>query len=312
MGADELFDAIVIGAGPAGLTAALYLARYRRRTLVLHDGTSRALRIPRSHNVAGFPDGVTGPELIARMTEHAARYGASFETVHIDSVRREAGAFELSGDGRAWRSRALILATGVALNEVALDPDAHQLAIEAGVLRYCPICDGFEASDKTIGVLGCGANGAAEALFLRQYSPQITLMPLVASELTSAQIQELTEAGVTVERGALQGLAWDLSRIAVALEGRAAELSFGVLYPALGCAPRTELAAQLGVQMTPEGFPPPDAPRETNVPGLFFAGDVVEGLDQVNVATGQGSVAATCVHNWLRAQDHETLEARAD
>lgn len=309
-GGDDLYDAIVVGAGPAGLTAALYLARYRRRTLVLHDGTSRALRIPRSHNVAGFPQGVTGPELIARMADHAARYGASMEMVRVDKVRRERGVFLLEGGGRRWRGRALVLATGVSLTEVELDPLSHQQAVDAGVLRYCPVCDGFEASDKEIGVLGCDTNGAAEALFLRGFSPYVTLMPLIRSELSPAQKVELAEAGVRIELGALQGLTWDNSQIVVALEGRAASLSFDVLYPALGCLPRSELAAQLGVETTPEGCAPLASYLGTDVPGLFIAGDVVDGLDQVNVATGQGSVAATRAHNWLRAEDDEILRSR--
>ena len=72
-------EIIVIGAGPAGLTAALYLARYRRDALVIHDGNSRALRIPKTHNAPGFPDGITGPELIERMTRHATEFGARIE-----------------------------------------------------------------------------------------------------------------------------------------------------------------------------------------------------------------------------------------
>jgi thioredoxin reductase (NADPH) len=227
-------DVIVVGAGPAGLAAALYLARYRRSVRVLHDGTSRALRIPLTHNAPGFPEGIDGLTLIARMTEHAQRYGARLQQAKVlDAVYRD-GLFHLDGQGGPWRSRALILATGVSLNQVDLPPEAHEAAIRAGVLRYCPICDGYEAIDKAIGVIGCDRNGAGEALFLRRYSERVTLLPLSTPKLSRAERAALKAAGVVVEHGALQALQPSQSRMRVRLEGRDDPLDFDVVYPGAG------------------------------------------------------------------------------
>lgn len=126
-------DVVVIGAGPAGLTSALYLARYRRKVLVLHDGRSRALRIPLTHNAPGFPEGVRGPDLIARMTRHAVQYGAAIQKAEVAAVKALAGGFSLNlTDGPTLVSRAVILATGVDLNQVDLPERVHEAAIRGG------------------------------------------------------------------------------------------------------------------------------------------------------------------------------------
>lgn len=307
--ADADAEVIVVGAGPGGLTAALYLARYRRDVLVVHDGKSRALRIPKTHNAPGFPDGIQGPELIDRMTRHATEFGARVEEGEITKIERTTNGFRLgTHDGRALESRAVILATGIFLNQVDLPHKVHESAIEAGVLRYCPVCDGYEHSDARIGVIGCDSDGAAEALFLRQYSDDITLMPLSHPELSEEQVAEMVESGIKVENGALLALEPHQDRMDVRLEGRDAPLSFDVVYPALGCRPRAELAVQLGVNVEADGCVPAAAVKESGVPGFFAAGDVVEGLDQISVAMGHGAIAATKVHNWLREQDRHTLQ----
>ncbi len=305
-------DVVVIGAGPAGLTAGLYLGRYRRDVLIVHDGTSRALRIPLTHNAPGFPDGIEGPDLIARMTRHATDYGAEIEEAEIIAIERLADGFRLiATDGRVWESRGVILASGIVLNQVDLPHDAHEAAIGAGVLRYCPICDGYEHRDSRIGVIGCDSDGAAEALFLRQYSADITLMPLNHPELSRAQAAELAEAGIVVEAGALDALEPGEDRLRVRLAGRESPLAFDVVYPALGSRPRGGLAAQLGVGLNEAGCIPVRAIEDSGVPGFFAAGDVVDGLDQISVAMGHGAMAATHAHNWLREQDRHSLQAKA-
>ena len=303
-------DVIIIGAGPAGLTAAMYLARYCRAILVLHDGQSRALRIPLTHNAPGFPEGISGPDLIERMTRHAAAYGATMEQLRVTDIERVAGGYRLSlEDGTTRESRAVVLASGIFLNQVDLPHPVHEAAIKAGVLRYCPVCDGYEHRDKRIGVVGCDSNGAAEALFLRQYSHDVTLMPLSHTELSPAQAREMSAAGVVIETGALLSLKPHADHIAVRLKGRKT-LTFDVIYPALGSRPRAELAERLGIGLTKMGCVSSEGVGDSGFPGFFAAGDVVEGLDQISVAMGHGAQAATEAHNWLRGQDQETLQAK--
>ena len=305
-----LFDAIIIGAGPAGLTAALYLARYRRKVLVLHDGKSRALRVPTTHNAPGFPEGIQGTDLIERMTRHALKFNAEIEAVEVADIEQVDDGFRLCGaDERSWGSRTVILASGILLNQVDLPHETHERAIEAGVLRYCPVCDGYEHRNARIAVLGCDSDGAAEALFLRQYSADITLMPLSHPDLSAEQKHELRRAGITVDTGALVKLVPHDDHMEVRLEERSGPLEFDVVYPALGCRPRAELAVRLGIALEKDGCVPAAAVSASGVPGFFAAGDVVEGLDQISVAMGHGALAATKAHNWLREQDDHTLQA---
>jgi thioredoxin reductase (NADPH) len=304
----EDWDVLIVGAGPAGLTAAVYLARYRRRVLVLHDGESRAARIPLSYNVPGFPGGVAGAELLERMREQAELYGAVLREEHVQELKRAEGGFAAaSGEGR-YRARAVILATGVRLHQIDLPLAAHEEAISLACLRYCPICDGYEATGKKVGVLGGTTHGAREALFLRQYTDQVTLLTREGCELTPAQRRELDEEQVEVLDTPVAGFRAGEGGMEVELtDGRTRR--FDVVYPALGVTPRSELAAQVGVPVNDGGCIPTDACQRLSVPGMFAAGDVVDALDQISVAIGHGAIGATQAHNFLCEQDGRALEA---
>lgn len=309
----ECRDCIVVGAGPGGWSAALYLARFRRRVLVVHDGRSRAARIPLTHNAPGFPDGVAGPELLARMQGHAERYGA--EVLEAEVVAAAAGVegrepgFTLTlKDGRRLHTRALVLATGLRLEQIPLPHDVHEAAIEAGVLRYCPVCDGYEHIDRRVAVIGCDGQGAAEALFLRTFTRDITLLPRSHDELTPGERAQLADAGITIVSSPVVRYAPARDRFDIHVEGVEAPLAFDVVYPALGCRQRTELAVMLGLEVDEDGSTDMRSPSGTKVPGLYCVGDIVDGLDQISVAVGHGAIAATRAHNWLRELDGARLD----
>lgn len=303
-------DVIVVGAGPAGLTAALYLARYRRRVRVLHDGRSRALGAPMAWNVPGFPEGISGADFVARLSEQAGRYGAVVERCRVDrlTVSEEGDLFEaaLAGGGRLT-ARGLVLATGVVTNEASLDRGEHDAAVRSGALRYCPICDGYEHRDRKIAVLGSDLHGAAEAMFLRQFSDDVTLIPKWRVALTPGQRAELAASDVAIEERQLLRLEHKAGRIAVELEGARDALMFDTLYPALGSEPRSELLAGLGLEGDANRCLPADAFAEPLMPGIYGAGDVLAGLDQISIATGHGAAAATRLHNWLREREGHVM-----
>jgi thioredoxin reductase (NADPH) len=299
---EKVTEIAIVGAGPAGLSAALYAARFLRATLVLHDGTPRAARIPRTRNVPGFERGITGPHLLQRMSRHARRYGARLAEAAIERVERQAdGGFMLeAGDGRRWTARAVILATGIEHNHIPMDEDCHEKASRRGVLRYCPVCDGYEHRGQRIGVVGCDASGAGESLFLRQFTDDVTLLTHRRAELAEAERRDLAAAGVAIVTEPVEKYELDGRGMRVRVEGRGEPLDFDVLYPALGSRPRNALAKSLGIAVTEGGEVAADAPMGTTVPGVFCAGDLVDGLDQISVAMGQGALAATRAHNWLR------------
>lgn len=294
-------DTLVIGAGPAGLTAAMYLTRFKRRVRVVHDGRSRALWVPRTRNIPGFPDGIVGKELIERMIDHARRYGAEIASGRVATLERERGHFRATlEDGEIVTARGVILATGVETNLAQLDEGDHMTAVRDGVLRYCPICDGFEHRDERIAVLGSDLHGAAEAMFLRQFSRDVTLIPKWSVALSDAQRKELAGSDVVILEGQVERLAATARDIAVHMRSEPAARRFDILYPAFGSRPRSELAKPLGALADDEDCLPFGAFSDGLLPGLYAAGDVVAGLDQISVAMGQGAMAATRLHNWLR------------
>lgn len=302
----EAADVLVVGAGPAGLTAGMYLARYRRRVRIVHDGTSRALWVPRSRNVPGFPEGIVGSDLVARMSEHATRYGAEIiegRVIEIAPGENGGGFRARLESGSAIDARGLILATGVDTRLAELDSGDHASAVQNGVLRYCPICDGYEHSRERIGVLGSDLHGAAEAMFLRQYSDDVTLIPKWKVALTDVQRGELAASNVEVLDGRISRLEATEKAMLVTMESETEPRRFDILYPAFGSTPRSELAAMLGPHTDANGCLPISAYLEGIVPGAYAAGDVIEGLDQISVAIGQGAMAATRLHNWLREQE---------
>ncbi|MGV1822565.1 NAD(P)/FAD-dependent oxidoreductase [Agrobacterium tumefaciens] len=294
----SVWDCAIIGGGPAGLTAAIYLARFHLSVTVLDDNTSRAAMIPISHNHAGFPDGISGPDLLARMKAQAQRYGAAVINRKVAGVRKCDDLFTLKYEGGPLSARTVLMATGVLNRRPLMLSAAHDEAVTRGLLRYCPVCDGFEVSDKSVGVLGAGTKGFKEAKFLRSYTRDVTLVaPAAEHDLSHGERRELENLGVKVAEGPVTTIEPDGALITVKTTARS--YAFASLYPALGSDIRSSLAVSLGAQISAEGCIDVDAHQRTSVAGLYAAGDVVIGLDQISHAMGQAGVAATAIRNDL-------------
>lgn len=292
-------DCIVIGAGPAGLTAAIYLARFHLAIRLFDCGTSRAALIPCTRNHAGFPEGISGEELLARMRGQAERFGAQRELARVTRIGRDGDGFEVEAEGRTLGARSVLMATGVINNRPeGLSEALHAEALAKGLLRYCPICDAYEVTDRRVAVIGTGDHGTAEAEFLRGYTADVTLVAPGAEHTLDADcVDRLDRAGIIRVDGPCAGYAIEDGQIAFdTAEGR---LRFDSAYPALGSRIRSELAAEAGAKTTADGCLVVDAHQRTSIPGLFAAGDVVKGLDQISHAMGEGGVAATAIRNYL-------------
>ncbi len=295
---DAPLDCLIVGGGPAGLTAAIYLARFHLSLKILDAGDSRAAQIPCTRNHAGFPDGISGEDLLARMKEQAQLYGAAIETGRVTRIDRDDGGFCVEWGSGPVRTRTVLLATGVRNRRPSMDEAEHDAALARGLLRYCPICDGYEVTDRRVGVIGDDSHGVAEAVFLRGYTADVTLIaPDMAHDLAEAERARLSELGIASVDGPCRSIAIDGDRIAV--ETAQGRFVFDSLYPALGSDGRNELAGQLGAALNDSGCILVDAHQRTNVPGLYAAGDVVIGLDQISHAMGEGGVAATTIRNDL-------------
>lgn len=288
----DTYDAIIIGAGPAGLTAATYLGRFHRKALVLDGGPSRASWIPESHNTPGFPHGVGGEALLARLREQADQYGAERRVGRVRTLLRGADGFVLAVDEPdadspvIARAPFVLLATGVV--DRLPDLEGVEAAIRAARVRLCPICDGYEATGQRIAVLGDSEHGAREAAFLTTYSREVTLLDL--------RPEASTEGDGVFERLPVRLADITLEPDAVRVGNR----TFDCLYPALGFDSQQALAQQVDAALDADGRLVVSAHQQTSVDGLYAAGDVVRGLNQIAVATAEAAIAATDIHNRLR------------
>jgi thioredoxin reductase (NADPH) len=297
---DTPLDCLIIGGGPAGLTAAIYLARFHLDILVVDGGKSRAAWIPSSHNHAGYPNGINGKELLRLMREQAQKYGSKIKTEQVTKLERdeETGIFTATWGSGCERARAVLLATGITNRRPPMDEELHDDALSRGLIRYCPICDGYEVTDKKVGVIGSDSHGVAEAVFIRSYTADVTLIaPHSALKLTPQDQQKMKEAGIKCVDGPAEGVAFDNKCIVVdTAEGHHV---FDSVYPALGSDTHTQLAEMLDATLAPDGCILCDDHQRSSVPGLYAAGDVVHGLDQISHAMGEGGVAATTIRNDL-------------
>ncbi|WP_415393501.1 NAD(P)/FAD-dependent oxidoreductase [Paracoccus sp. SJTW-4] len=311
--ADPL-DCLIVGGGPAGLTAALYLARFHRRVMVVDKGEGRLQMIPRTHNLAGYPQGIRGADLLSEMRGQAARYGAALVQAEVTALRHADGVIEAEIAGadtgaplaRPVRARTVLLATGVVNHRPPLDAATHDRAVAAGLLRYCPICDGYEQSGKRIAVLGGDRHGLAEAVFLRSYSRDVTLVSLTGLALDPAERAEAERAGVALTPAPVSHFGFDKGEVRLTLADGSQHV-FDTLYAALGTHTRNRLGEMLGTRLVDGECFVTDAHQRTTASGVYAAGDAVDALDQIGIAIGTGARAAVAIHNDLRARDDELL-----
>ncbi|MBZ9698402.1 NAD(P)/FAD-dependent oxidoreductase [Mesorhizobium sp. CO1-1-9] len=290
-------DVLIVGGGPAGLTAAQYLARFRHRVLVVDAGQPRAALIPKSHNCPGFPEGISGPDLLDRLGRHASLYGATLMRGQVFSLAAGEGGFDAETSIGAIRARKVFLLTGI----VDTTPELPRLAeaIAAGVVRLCPVCDGYEVIDRKIAVVGQGDRALHEAIFLSRFTPHVTMLGTHASDFSTSTRRAAGERGIVIRH--------TLDRLSPAADGCAAILQdgatwrFDAVYAALGCKVRSHLALAVGARCCAEGYVTVDEHQQTSVAGMYAIGDVVKALNQIAVAFGQAAIAASHAHRELTA-----------
>jgi thioredoxin reductase (NADPH) len=291
-GLPGMLDCLIIGGGPAGLTAATYLARYRRIARVVDFGASRARQIPLSHNYPGF-NGIAGPDLLRRLRDQAETFGADIRSGQVTDLIEQDGGFVATLGQERIEARSVLMATGLIDKSPAI-ANEHR---SHSAIRYCPVCDGYEAIDRSIGVLGPLQAAGKKALFLRTYSRNIAVFA-TDEDGPSETGNALRSAGIKtyVSDGRISVCGENAVRVNVE-GGGCREVAF--LYPALGCAVRSDMALRLGAVGDDVGCLKVDGHQQTSVVGLYAAGDVVTDLHQLSVAIGHAAVAATAIHNQL-------------
>ena len=301
---EPILHCLIIGGGPAGLTAAIYLARFHLDILVVDGGKSRASWIPCTRNHAGYPDGIKGTELLQRMRDQACKYGAKIQTEFVTKLERdpESGIFTATWGSGCANARTVLLATGVTNRRPPMDEELHDDALARGLVRYCPICDGYEVTDKRVGVIGGDSHGVAEAVFIRSYTADITLIaPDTAMKLGAEDQRKLKDAAIECVDGPAQAVA--ITGDCIVVDTAEGHYTFDSVYPALGSDTHTQLGEMIGAKLADDGCFLCDNHQRTSVPGLYAAGDVVHGLDQISHAMGEGGVAATTIRNDLCSKE---------
>jgi len=304
----EHYDVIVVGAGPAGLAAAIYAARARLKTLVLDEGMPGG-QVKTTHKVSnypGFPEDLKGAELAERFTKQAERFGASIaRAVEITE-------HDLSGDEKRFvldeerevRARAVVIATGARPRELGLDGERR---FKGRGISYCATCDGAYFEGRDIHVIGGGNSAVEESLFLTQFARSVTIIhqfdQFQAEEATTREALANPKIKVlwSHEPRAFLGEK-GLERIRVEdLKSREVrELPTDGVFVFVGMVPQTELLAGV-VPLVPGGYVETDDAMATSVPGLFAAGDIrSKRFRQITTAVADGTVAALAAQKYLR------------
>jgi thioredoxin reductase (NADPH) len=302
---DPIVDCIIVGGGPAGLTAALYLAHFRRSTIVIDDGHSRASLIPIVRNLAGFEGGINGNELLVKMRRQIECYDVPVVEGRVTTIREMDGRFLVQygsnsdSSSRSLFARRALLACGIRDRLPPID-EAVRLT-QRGLLRFCAICDGFEAQGKRIAMLGPASRALSHALFFRTFCQHVAVIASDLDALTQQERALAAEQAIDlIANGTLELPNNTEAPLRVAsLNGH--RHAFDAIYPVLGCLAQTDLLSEFDVQRDSDGMIVTDKDQRTSVDGLYAAGDAVNSLNQICVAVGEAAIASMAIHRSLPA-----------
>jgi thioredoxin reductase (NADPH) len=301
------YDALVIGGGPAGLTAAIYLARARRTVAVFDcERTARSDWGQINHNVPGFPDGISILELSDRGRKQAERFGARFFDTEVVTLQCAGDGFDVTSSDCAFRGSAVVIATGVT-DSWARFP-GHEEYIGRS-MHWCIVCDGYEMEGQRVVVVGNDGHAAELAIqMLRYKTEEVTVVTNSgALGISPCMTGALHRHGIRLVVGRIAGARARAKGEfeALLLEG-GEEIPLDHLFCGQGAEPNTALARSLGVELNEQGYIRVDTEAHTSVNGVFAAGDVTRLFaHQVVTATHEGSAAATALDNYLFKQDQE-------
>jgi thioredoxin reductase (NADPH) len=313
----EARELIIVGSGPAGLTAALYAARADLRPVVIEgaEAGGQLMLTTDVENYPGFPDGILGPELMMKFREQAERFGAEFVTADVDRVDLSASPFGAWIGSTEYRSEALIISTGASARMLGLPSEARLLG--HGV-STCATCDGFFFREKDIAVVGGGDSAIEEALFLTKFANRVTVIHRRDELRASKIMQDRAFANPKVAfkwNSVVTDVGGDGTVDVVHLRDtrtdEASELDVGGLFVAIGHDPNTKLF-EGQVDLDENGYVvlPQAGSTRTSVEGVFAAGDVADHVfRQAVTAAGTGCMAAIEAERWIEARRHAVAQA---
>jgi len=305
-----VYDTLVVGGGPAGLTAAIHLAWHDRKVLVIDRVTGPLFfTLEQLYNVPGLP-AVRGIDIQKRLRAQAEELGAEVQRGNVVRATGGENDFLLNGEnGTEWRGRTLLLATGVVRYHPLVDGDFTPCFAYAGKgnLFYCTDCEAPEITGKDTLILAAGPAERATgmALGLSRYTNRLRILATAGAEIPEHYAERLRQKGIAVIPGQIKRLIGEKRHLTGVELQDGTELHAEAFFVSSPVHGRTDLAQQLGVEMAPTGEHalPKSQRGDTNIPGVWIAGDLRPMTQQVAVAMGTGNIAALMIDQHLRRQD---------
>lgn len=304
---EKIYDAIMIGAGPSALAAAIYTTRENIETSLFEKSAIGGLAAitDRVDNYPGFPEGIEGLTLAGQLEKQAERFGAVIDYGEASALRREEGINIVTIDGIEKKAKAVLIASGSDYNKLGVPGEAENYG--RGV-HYCATCDGAFFRDKKLVVVGGGNSALQEAIFLTRFATHIDLLvrsTIKASDVLQEDLQKYVDSGqitvhlgtttdeIIVEDGIVKGAMGTK-------DGQQMKFESDGVFVFVGLKPNTQWLAGSGVELDPIGHVITDSRLCTAVPGVFASGDVRSGATmQIASAVGEGASAALTIREYL-------------
>lgn len=316
MSEEQIYDLVIIGAGPAGMTAAVYASRANLKTLMIERGIPGG-QMANTEDIENYPgyESILGPDLSNKMFEHAKKFGAEYAYgIITEVINEEPYKIVVAGD-KKYRTKAIIIATGAKHKSLGV-PGEEELAGRG--VSYCAVCDGAFFKERELFVIGGGDSAVEEGIYLTKFASKVTIVHRRDALRAQKIIQDRAFKNEKID------FIWDtvLKSIndidgkvgTVTLEnvktGEIYEKETAGVFIYIGLVPMTEPFESLGIT-NEEGYIPTNENMETSIPGIFAAGDVREKtLRQIVTATGDGSIAAETAQAYIEqlAEKFETVK----
>lgn len=316
----QIYDVIMIGAGPSALAAAIYTTREDLKTLLLEKGVIGGLAAltDRVDNYPGFPDGLTGLELAQGMEKQAERFGAKIDFGTVSAISRDEKLNLISvqtEEGQNFQSKAVLIATGTHYRQLEIPGEAE---LYGKGIHFCATCDGAFYRDKKLVVIGGGNSAIQEGIFLTRFASEIDILvrsdKLKASDVLIDELQEYLDSGkirlhfntkpeeFVIDHSAESGVP-KLKSVRTTSNRKEKIFEVDGVFEFIGLIPNTQFLEDSDVELDEYKFVKTDLSLMTNVPGVFASGDCRSGATmQIASATGEGATAALMIRQYIEGK----------
>lgn len=305
MSEEKIYDLVIIGAGPAGMTAAVYASRANLSTLMLERGIpgGQMANTEEIENYPGF-DSILGPELSSKMFEHAKKFGAEYAYGDVSTVTDGKEYKTIKAGSKEYKTRSIIITTGAEYKKMGI-PGESELGGRG--VSYCAVCDGAFFRNKNIVVVGGGDSAVEEGIYLTRFAEKVTIVHRRDKLRAQKIIQDRAFANEKIdfiwnntvqEINEKDGKVGSVNLVNTQ-DGTTSTVDADGVFIYIGMNPLTAPFKELGI-LNEAGYIPTNTNMETSVPGIYAAGDVREKtLRQIVTATGDGSIAAQAVQEYV-------------